>query len=156
MEFITNNNYSIEGCGGCGYFCFDNGDCFKKDDSTHRLYKKCLEADKIIFAVPTFCGHLASEYFKFWERSQSIFKDEEDYEENFLKKINFIIIGNLSSGGDMAIHEALYPFANRSFYPETIILSSREYKTSSIRGDLIDINDVKCRLKRFAVQILEV
>lgn len=154
VEFISINNYAIEGCGECGYFCFSNGDCLKKDDDVHKFYKKCFEADKVIFAIPTFCGHLSSEYFRFWERSQAVFKDEVVYENAFLKKINFIIIGNLSSGGDMALHEAIYPFANRNFYPETILLSSRDYNRRSIKGDLIDEEDVRIRLGRFSVQVI--
>lgn len=77
-----------------------------------------------------------------------------EYENSFLKKVNLIIIGNLSSGGDMALHEALYSFVNRSFYPEAILLSSREYNKSSIEGDLIDSNDVKNKLNNFIHNIM--
>lgn len=38
-----------------------------------------------------------------------------------VEKINFIIIGNLSAGDDMALHEALYNFANLNFWPETLL-----------------------------------
>jgi len=152
-EALNIFQYEIEGCGKCNYICFNSGECLKKDDIP-KLYKKCFDADKIIFAIPTFCGHLTSQYFKFWERSQSLFKDEIEYENTFLKKINLIIVGNLSSGADMAVHEALYSFINRSFYPEVILLSSEEYNTSSIKGDLVKSSEVKERLNNFIERIV--
>lgn len=152
IETIDIFNYEIDGCGECNYHCFKSGTCCKEDDA-HKLYQKCFEADKIIFAIPTFSGNLASSYFKFWERSQSFFKDNVQYEDTFLRKINLIIIGNISSGGDMALHEALYNFTNREFYPEVILLSSREYNSSSIQGNLIESDDVKNRLNNFTKKI---
>lgn len=83
-----------------------------------------------------------------------MFKDEIEYENTFLKKINLIIVGNLSSGADMAVHEALYSFINRSFYPEVILLSSEEYNTSSIKGDLVKSSEVKERLNNFIERIV--
>lgn len=153
-EVINIYTYKIQSCGDCSYECFAGGNCSIEDDVL-KLYSKCLEADKIIFAIPTYCGNLSSAYFRFWERSQAIFKDEMEYENKFLKKISFIIIGNLSSGGDMALHEALYSFTNRSFYPEAILLSSREYNKSSIKGDLIQSNEVKSRLDSFINKVMD-
>ncbi|MEM2930566.1 MAG: hypothetical protein QW797_06900 [Thermoproteota archaeon] len=72
-----------------------------------------------------------------------------------MKKINFIIIGNLSAGGDMALHEALYNFANLSFWPETLLFQAREYWRSSIKGDLINDPEVRKRLDRFVEMILK-
>jgi len=148
-ELINVFHYDVQGCGVCNYKCFNNGICAKNDD-VNELYRRCFEADKIIFAIPTFSGHLASSYFTFWERSQGVFKDNDQYEKDFLKKINIIVIGNITSGGDMALHEALYSFTNRSFYPETILLSSREYDRSSIKGDLMESTEVRNRLEGFA------
>lgn len=152
-EFINMNSIKIGECGGCEYYCFSNGKCIKEDD-TQYIYNKCFEVDKIIFAIPTFCGNLTSLYFKFWERSQGIFKDNDEYENKFLRKINIVIIGNLTSGGDMALHEALYGFTNREFSPEALILSSREYGTSSINGDLIENENVKIRVNQFMNKII--
>lgn len=151
-EIINIFDYDVQGCGDCDYYCFKCTTCCKEDDVAE-LYRRCFAADKIIFAIPTFCGHLASSYFKFWERSQSIFEDDTKYEDYFLKKINLIVIGNLSSGGDMALHEALYSFTNREFYPEVILLSSRDYNKSSIKGDLVESDEVKNRLRFFIKKI---
>ena len=54
----------------------------------------------------------------------------------------------------MAVHEALYSFANRSFYPEVILLSSQEYNSSSIDGDLVRKRGVKDRLSNFVDRII--
>lgn len=153
-ELINIFDYKIDGCGRCEYGCFNTGNCSVEDD-TLKIYNKCFEADKIIFAIPTFCGNLASSYFRFWERSQAIFKDNNEYEKKFLSKINLIIIGNLSSGGDMALHEAIYSFNNRCFFPETLLLSSREYDKSSVRGDLVEPKEVRDRLDNFIKRIIK-
>ncbi|SDW07607.1 flavodoxin family protein [Tepidimicrobium xylanilyticum] len=153
IETLNIFEYEIQGCGNCNYICFNSGECVKEDD-IYKLYNRCFEADKIIFAIPTFCGHLTSQYFKFWERSQSLFKDEEECENIFLKKINLIIIGNLSSGGDMAVHEALYGFINRRFYPEVVLLSSEDYNTSSIKGNLVEFSGIRDRLDNFVEKIV--
>lgn len=152
-ELINLSKYNIQGCDDCDYRCFENEGCCKNDD-TSLLYKRCFDADKVIFAIPTFGGHLSSAYFRFAERSQGIFKNEDEYENKFLKKINLIVIGNLTSGGDMALHEALYCFSNRNFYPESILIQSREYGKSSINGDLIEVIEVRNRLERFSKKIL--
>jgi hypothetical protein len=107
-------------------------------------FQKCGDADILIFAIPTYSGHLSSLYFAFDERGQP-----------FFKKINFIIIGNLSAGGDMALHQALYSFANLDFWPETVLFPAREYGRSSINGDLIEIPEVKKRLDRFVEMIVK-
>ncbi|WP_313342452.1 flavodoxin family protein [Sedimentibacter sp.] len=155
VKAINTFDYEINGCGNCDYQCFADGACCIEDDIP-KIYDKCLKAEKIIFAIPTFSGHLASSYFEFWERAQSIFKNNEVYENSFLRKINLIIIGNLSFGGDMALHEALHCFTNREFHPEVALLSSREYNKSSIKGDLIESQEVKNKLSIFAEKIIRI
>lgn len=153
-EFLNAYDLKITPCSHCNYECFAHKECSTKDDVSE-VYKKCEAADIIIFAIPTYSGHLSSIYFAFTERAQPIFKSFQECAEKLLKKINFIIIGNLSSGGDMALHEALYSFANLDFWPETVLFSAREYGRNSIKGDLIEVPEVKKRLDRFVEMILE-
>lgn len=117
------------------------------------LFQKCQDADVILFALPTYCGHLPSTYFMFSERSQAIFQDEEQYEHGFLRKLHFIIIGNVSSGGEMSAHEALCTFAGKEFYPETLLLSARDYDQKAIAGTLIENEQVRYRLDSFSQRI---
>lgn len=153
-EIISIFDFDINPCSDCDYVCFYNSEC-PKEDGIDKIISKCIEADVIIFALPTYRGHLPSTYFIFSERLQGFFKGEESYEKDFLEKVNMIIIGNLSSGGDMALHEGLYAFINKPFYPETILLSSRDFNRKSIYGDLIEDDLVKRRLNKFIENILK-
>lgn len=153
VEVINLYDLNISPCKCRTYHCFRTGKCAINDDLA-TLYNKCFQADKIVFAIPTYSGHLSSMYFAFSERSQAIFKDDAQYHEDFLKKISLILIGNLGAGGDMALHEALYPFTNQNFYPETLLLSSKEYSRKSTAGDLVEEDDVKRKLKRFVEKII--
>ncbi|MDV3427983.1 MAG: flavodoxin family protein [Bacillota bacterium] len=150
-EAINLYNYNISPCRDCGYACFFSK-CPKQDDMD-KLISRCIKSDIIILSLPTYRGHLSSAYFTFSERLQGYFKTDKNYEDDFLKKINLIVTGNLSSGGDMALHEALYEFSNRTFYPETILFSSRDYDRKSINGDLIEDELVKGRLDKFIEKI---
>lgn len=152
-EIMNAFEFETKSCSHCNYECFAKEKCPIEDD-VPEIYKKCGDADILIFAVPTYGGHLSSIYFAFAERSQGIFKSLPKWKKLF-KKINFIIIGNLSAGGDMALHEALYNFANLDFRPETLLFPAREYGRSSINGDLIEIPEVKKRLDRLVEMILK-
>jgi multimeric flavodoxin WrbA len=151
-KFINLSEQTLEPCGDCNYNCFQ-ADCVKTDNF-REIYLKMVEADKIIFAVPTYCGHLSSSFFIFSERSQGFYNHSNSDEDDILKKINLIIIGNSSSGGDMALSEALCIFNNRSYFPEVLLLSSIEYGRRSILGDLVEENEIRSRLTRFSNRII--
>lgn len=154
VEVINFFDYQINPCGLCNYQCFQTEKCIKVDDA-QELFKKLIDADIIIYAVPTFRGHLASSFFILSERAQGIFRKDFDYTADYLRKINLIVIGNLSSGADMALHEAFYDFTNKDFYPESILLSSREYGRRSIKGDLIEDELVRNRLEKYTDKIID-
>jgi len=153
-EIVNAFELEIRSCSHCSYECFANKKC-PIEDNVSEIYKKCGDADILLFGIPNYGGHLSSLYFAFAERSQAIFKSFQGCAERLLKKINFIIIGNLSAGVDMALHEALYNFVNLDFWPETILLPAREYGRNSIKGDLIEVLKVKERLDRFVKMILK-
>jgi multimeric flavodoxin WrbA len=153
-ELLSAFDLRVTPCENCRYECFKGESC-PIDDDVPKTYEMCREADVVIFAVPTYGGHLASVYFAFAERAQSVYKSFADFEADFLRKVNFIIIGNLSAGGDMALHEALYGFTNRDFWPETLLFSSREYGQSSLEGTLVDNSEVRGRLDRFVEMVLK-
>lgn len=153
-ELLKTYDLQITPCNQCDYECFKNGKCPVHDDIP-MIYEKCQQADTVIFALPNYGGHLTSLYFAFAERGQFIFQTSEDLNESYLKKINFIIIGNLSAGGDMALHEALYGFANRDYWPETLLFPAREYGQSSLKGNLIESVEVKKRLNRFVEMVIQ-
>ena len=154
VEVINFFDYEVNSCGLCGYQCFQAEKCVKTDDAKE-LFEKLTDADIIIYAIPTFRGHLASSFFILSERAQGVFRKDFDFDADYLRKINLIVIGNLSSGADMALHEAFYDFTNKSFYPESILLSSREYGRRSIKGDLIEDELVRNKLEKYANKIID-
>jgi len=153
-EVINFFDYEVNPCGSCAYQCFYTGKCIKTDDAKE-LFRKLTAADIIIYAAPTFGGHLASSFFILSERENGIFRSGQDYDADYLKKINFIVIGNLSDGADMAFHEAFYGFTNKDFYPESILLSAKEYGKHSINGDLIEDESVRNKLEKYADRIID-
>jgi multimeric flavodoxin WrbA len=154
IEIVNFFDYNINSCGMCGYNCFQTEKCVKNDDA-QKLFEKLVEADIIIQAIPNFRGHLASSYFIFSERAEGFFRKAYDIDQDYLKKTNLIIIGNLSAGADMALHEAFSEYTNKPFYPESILLSSRDYGRRSINGDLIEDEQVRNRLNKYTEKLMQ-
>ncbi|ERJ11511.1 flavodoxin family protein [Haloplasma contractile] len=155
VETIYLYDYDINPCGNCDYHCFKEGNC-NIDDDVYSIYQKLMGADYIMYYIPTFAGHLSSMYFMFHEREQGIFSDNDhEYNHAYMKKIHIIVIGNSIAGGDLALTEALSSFKNM-YQPETLLLSSRDYNASSIKGNLINNDDVKHRLNLFVNRVIKV
>ncbi len=152
-EFLAAYEHKLTPCSNCDYECMSEEPSCPISDDVPVIYRKCLEADVVIFAVPDYCGHLSSLYFSFVQRGQSVYKIFPDFNHDFLRKINFLITGNLSAGGDMALHEALYNFAGQQFWPETLLFPAREYGKNSLKGDLLEVETVRERLDRFVEMI---
>ena len=152
-QSINISDLNISPCCDSNYSCFENK-C-PKDDGINDIVSECIKADKIIIALPTYRGHLPSSYFTFSERLEGISKANIDLDAILFKKANLIVIGNISAGGDMALHEALSEFVNKPFGIETLLLSSREYDKKSIHGDLIEDELVKQRLEKFTEDIFK-
>ncbi|WP_152880902.1 hypothetical protein [Thermococcus bergensis] len=55
----------------------------------------------------------------------------------------------------MALHEVLHGIATSDYWPEAILISSSEYLRSSIKGDLIEEDEIKARINRFAGRIIQ-
>ena len=140
-------------CSHCGYECFAADGCPIMDD-VEAIYRRCEAADVLIFAIPTYAGHLASLYLAFSERVGVFQRSSMESTAKFMKKVNFLIIGNLSAGGDMALHEALYDFMYLAIPPEALLFPAREYGRTSIDGDLIELPEVKERLNGFVKRVL--
>jgi multimeric flavodoxin WrbA len=154
IEIVNLHNLNINPCGKCNLECCKDMQC-PVDDDIPGLFTKCLEADLLLFSLPTYCGHLPSTYFMLSERSQALITQDMDYEKVYLRKLNFIFIGNISSGADMSTHEALYTFAGQNFFPETVLFSSRDYDMKPINGDLIENALVQQKLSGYVDRILK-
>ncbi|USG99532.1 flavodoxin family protein [Thermococcus argininiproducens] len=151
-ELLEAYDFRVTPCNHCSYECF-SGKCPIEDD-VPLLYEKAMKADVLIFAVPTYGGHASGLYRAFCERGQAVFKSYEEW-NNFARKLNFIVVGNLSSGGDMALHEVLYGTTASEYWPEILLISSNEYGRSSIRRDLIEEHEIRKRINRFVERIIQ-
>ena len=149
-EILNLYDYEINPCRNCNYVCFEDLPCSIEDD-INLIYEKCFSSNKIIFALPTYGGHLAAAYFIFSERQQAIFKNETDYYHHFLKKISYILIGN---DYEMPLSEILSSYVSYQLKPQIIVLSTNKYHERSISGNLIKDNDVKQRLSTFSRGII--
>jgi multimeric flavodoxin WrbA len=154
IEIVNIHDLNINPCGNCNLECCKGLQC-PIDDDIPGLFTKCLEADLLLFSLPTYCGHLPSTYFMFSERSQALISQNIDYEKEYLRKLNFIFIGNITSGADMSTREALYTFAGLDFYPETVLVSSRDYILKPINGDLVENNLVQQKLNAYVERLLK-
>jgi len=146
-------DHPIEGCGLCAYECFAQGSCIKHDQVSD-LYDMCMSVDKIIFILPVYRGHPASSYFQFTERAEGYFRLDTERYENYRKKINLIVIGNITAGGESALKEVMNDFSDDEYRPSSLLLSSIEYGRRSIRGDLIEDSRVREKLENFTESIL--
>ncbi len=156
-------DYEIKPCSHCSYECYVKTirgrveQCPIEDD-VPELYKMMKAADHILFAMPTYGGRLSAIFQAFRERTSGLdrlFKDFEEFQQSFLNKIKgIIVIGNLTAGGDMSLHEALVDFYNIE-QPDAILLQANEYGRSSLKGDLIEAEAVKEALDRFTERVAE-
>lgn len=145
--------HPVQPCGECEYTCFSGAMCPVKDDMDD-IVAQCIQADIVLWALPTYRGHLPSAYFAFSERLEGYVQRGIDVETGILKKVHIILIGNLSAGADIALYEILSEFADKPFCPETVLLSSRDYHRRSIDGDMLEEEPVRQRLDRFTHDIL--
>jgi len=152
-ELIRLTDHPIEGCGRCDYECFEQGSCVKHDHVSD-LYDKCMNTDKIIFVLSVYRGHPASSYFQFTERSEGFFRLDTERYENYRKKVNLIVIGNVAAGGETALQEVMSDFSDDEYRPLSLLLSSTEYGRRSINGDLIEDSRVREKLENFTESIL--
>jgi len=154
-------DFEIKACSHCDYECYAEEirgrreDCPLKDD-VPEMFGMVKDADWLLLAVPCYGGH-APAIYKAWvervphlpELNQLLKKDSERFQNLFLNKIKgIIIIGNLTAMGDMTLHEAMTDFYNVE-PPEAILIQSREFGLSSLKGNLTENPAVKERLDRF-------
>jgi len=153
-------DYSIKPCSHCNYECYADVIRGRKEecpiqDDVSKMYSTLKDADLLLFAIPCYGGHVPALYKAWNERVAHIpgetdmLEKFEDFQRAYLNKIlGFIVIGNLTAAGDMALHEVLCDFYNVR-QPETILLQSRGYGRISLKGDLIEVPAVKEELDRF-------
>lgn len=158
-QIINAYDYEIKPCSHCNYQCFSEEVIGKKmkcpiDDDLPNIYEIMREADILIFGIPTYGGHASGLYRAFMERMNSL--SHEDFIDVLIGKVKgFIIIGNLTAWGDLALHEVLVDFYNSDPVPEAILLQARDYGRNSLEGDLIEESAVRQRLNSLVSRLIK-
>jgi len=159
-EIVNAYDYEIKPCSKCNYECFSQylrgteEGCPIHDD-VPEIYEKMKQADILIFAVPTYGGNVSGLYKAFQERAQGIFKEYENFVDVILSKvIGLIVIGNVPAGGELAYHSAIMDYYDAKYFT-AILLQSAEYGKASIKGDLIENQEIKMRLDNLVNNILK-
>lgn len=149
--------YEIKPCSHCNYECYAKTIRGRDEwcpivDDVPKIYEMMKATDLILLAIPTYGGRVPGIFQAFRERTSGLshlFKDFEGFQQSFLNKIKgIILVGHLTAGADLALHEVLADFYNIE-QPEVVLLQADEYERSSLKGDLIESQAVKERLERF-------
>ncbi|MCK4396085.1 flavodoxin family protein [candidate division WOR-3 bacterium] len=154
-EFLNAYDLKILPCSHCNYECFAKPKkrCPIKDD-VKMVYSKIVNSDVLLFGIPDYAGHPSGLYRAWFERGCMLNWDE--YEKGILlKPKGYIVIGNITAEGDQTLHEILTEFYNTSYRPEAILLQAREYERDSLKGDLIEVPEVKRRLDKIVGRVLK-
>lgn len=134
-EMLKMGEYQIKPCGQCTYNCFRKEDTCPLEDDVALIYKKMVESTHMIVAIPVYSSAPPALYFALRERSQSIFRDADLYEQYRQVKKAFIVIGNQQAGAEMTIQNILAEEDQLS-REDILLIESSEYGQRSTQGEL--------------------
>lgn len=143
------SSLKITPCTGCGYECFEAGKkCPYFKDSVFEIYDSITESELTYFIVPNYCDYPCSLFFAFNERSQCYFQKRQDLLEKYLSvPKKFIVVSNT---GQENFTAAFRYQINEDKEPHILFLSAKRFGKISIRGDLVQSEQVKELLWEFA------
>jgi multimeric flavodoxin WrbA len=151
-RIVKFSEYKVSPCSSCKYECFSDRirgtkeNCPINDDLS-KIYKQFEKANMVVLGIPTYVGHVPALYRAWEERSLGIYGFDRFYRILEGKTYGFIVIGNY-----FALSEALYRF--HSMPVTWILLRSREYGLDPLERGLLEISDVKSRLDRFVMSLM--
>lgn len=133
----------IQPCGNCNYTCLKNPtySCENRDGSW-KIYALSEKADKIYYFIPIFSDYPNSYYFMFRERSQSVVNDYMFFYEKVKKRFVFVANTGKENLENIVMSE---PGKDKSF----IVMSTHDYGTKGIFGDLMNYVECQKKLKDF-------
>lgn len=138
------SDFQIEPCRNCDYECLKGGSCPKHDMETTLMDAVC-GSDEAWFIVPNFCGFPCANLYIYNERSVGYFGGNRQRLEQYMSvPKRFVLIGN---GGQEMFRRSFKQHTNEE--PKILQLQSREFRVSSITGNLIDQQEVQNRLIQF-------
>lgn len=138
-------NLKISSCSGCNYECFAKDPFCPVDDDIPYLYGEILKHDLVFLIIPVYSAAPCSMYFAWRERSQVVFCNSGKYEQYEQVKKRYILIGNEDAGGREAVRAILTEAKER----DILLIQSHQYSQNSIAGRLIEIEEVKKKVRDF-------
>jgi multimeric flavodoxin WrbA len=150
-EMVNLYEYNIHPCSHCNYECFKGEKCPINDDIP-RIYEKILDADVLVFAIPTYGSNVSGLYKAWAERGQAIMKGLKDYKRYIASKIKgFIVIGSVP-GGDKAFHVVMPEYCESEYRTAAVLLQPNESgkPRAWLEGNITESDLIKLRLKHFA------
>lgn len=143
------SSLKITPCTGCKYECFGRGEnCPYFDDPVFEIYDSITESDLTYFIVPNYCDYPCSLFFAFNERSQCYFQKQESRLIKYLAaKKKFIVVSNTNR--DNFTSAFLY-HVEENTQPDILFLSAKRFNKISISGNLMESEEAREIIKRFA------
>ena len=149
-SIIHFRNLNVHDCSDCKYECFE-GKCKYHQDDIYNLYERMLSYDKVFLVVPMYCGNPASLYFKFNERCQEFFMQNEDSYETIVSKL--YIIGVY---GDRTQNPDFIPCLSKLFectQTDNHVLGIERHRYSQkIADNILDIDEIRNMITCFIQQ----
>jgi multimeric flavodoxin WrbA len=120
---------NFSSCGTCNYECFSTRKCIKDDDLVE-LRSDLLDASRIIFVVPNYCGFPCSNYFVFNERILGSFASNRELFTKYLFiRKDFLIVSN--SNFETLKYIMSYQVLNKEQI-NCLFISSKDYHNNSL------------------------
>lgn len=142
---------SITPCGHCGYQCFQAGEeCPYFSDPVYEMYDAVVKSEVTCYIVPNYCDYPCANFFAFNERSQCYFQNHQELLDAYLAvRKKFIVVSNT---GRENFESAFRYHVQEGVDPDILSLSAKKFELVSIHGDLMDSEEARQTVLRFAGQ----
>ncbi len=145
-QIVHFRELNVHPCSNCGYECF-RGACKYRADDSYRLYSEMCSYDRVILIVPMYCGHPASMYFIFNERSQDYFMHNDTYEE-IIKRLYIIgIYGNAETTPDFI--PCFEKWFSGSSCQNHVLSIERHRYSQKLQDCVLDVPEIKTKIQDF-------
>ena len=133
-------------CVNCAYDCF-RGRCKYRLDDMYSLWESMLQYDKVILAVPMYCGNPCSLYFIFSERCQDFFMHNDCFEDILSRLYIIGVYGSAAESPDFI--PCLEKWFTGTPYTGHVLGLERHTLGQKMPDSLLDLEQVREKLKNF-------
>ena len=150
LKLMEMSNLNIMPCTKCHYECFHLGQmCPYKSDDVQRIYDTIAESDLAYYIIPNYNEYPNALYFIFNERGQGHFQNKKLCLSNYLAiKKKFIVVSNTQQDH---FRQAMRNHITSKEEVEILFLASKEFRCSSIEGNLMFIDAAKKIIHDFLI-----